>query len=149
MCRGLEAIPLSVDLWLGYLELYHKMYNSHDGFQVQKGRNSGRKGGGEIKYSFVTKNIIYVEIVLHKTFFNAKQYTYFTKQHNYFYSSVLRSIIFYFFLYTFFIIRACSGPSVRRQSQPVDLTTGPYYLITNKTFRLYAVQLHEHEMIKT
>jgi len=30
--RGLEAIPLSVDLWLSYLELYHKMYNSHEGF---------------------------------------------------------------------------------------------------------------------
>lgn len=32
--RGLEAIPLSVDLWLSYLELYHKMYNSHDNFQT-------------------------------------------------------------------------------------------------------------------
>jgi hypothetical protein len=30
--RGLEAIPLSVDLWLAYLELYHKMYNSHENF---------------------------------------------------------------------------------------------------------------------
>ena len=24
--RGLEAIPLSVDLWVSYLELYKKMY---------------------------------------------------------------------------------------------------------------------------
>jgi hypothetical protein len=30
--RGLEAIPLSVDLWLAYLELYHKMYNTHENF---------------------------------------------------------------------------------------------------------------------
>ncbi|XP_023326591.1 uncharacterized protein LOC111700016 [Eurytemora carolleeae] len=31
--RGLEAIPLSVDLWLAYLELFHKMYSTHDNFQ--------------------------------------------------------------------------------------------------------------------
>ena len=33
--RGLEAIPLSVDLWLAYLELFHKMYSTHDNFQVR------------------------------------------------------------------------------------------------------------------
>ena len=30
--RGLEAIPLSVDLWLSYLELYQRMYETHDNF---------------------------------------------------------------------------------------------------------------------
>ena len=30
--RGLGAIPLSVDLWVAYLELYHKMYTNHDNF---------------------------------------------------------------------------------------------------------------------
>lgn len=30
--RGLEAIPLSVDLWISYLELYHKMYHDHSNF---------------------------------------------------------------------------------------------------------------------
>ncbi len=30
--RGLEAIPLSVDLWITYLELYYKMYQGHDDF---------------------------------------------------------------------------------------------------------------------
>lgn len=32
--RGLEAIPLSVDLWDGYLELYHKMYQTHEDFDT-------------------------------------------------------------------------------------------------------------------
>ena len=27
--RGLAAIPLSVDLWVAYLELYYKMYSTH------------------------------------------------------------------------------------------------------------------------
>lgn len=31
--RGLEAIPLSVDLWLNYLDLYYKMYCEHDDFE--------------------------------------------------------------------------------------------------------------------
>jgi len=30
--RGLTAIPLSVDLWVSYLELYHKMYSTHEEF---------------------------------------------------------------------------------------------------------------------
>ncbi len=30
--RGLEAIPLCVDLWMAYLELYHRMYQSHEDF---------------------------------------------------------------------------------------------------------------------
>ena len=30
--RGLGAIPLSVDLWVAYLELYHKMYSNHEDF---------------------------------------------------------------------------------------------------------------------
>ncbi|XP_059091219.1 uncharacterized protein LOC131886822 [Tigriopus californicus] len=30
--RGLEAIPMSVDLWLAYLELYRKMYEKLDNF---------------------------------------------------------------------------------------------------------------------
>ena len=30
--RGLTAIPLSVDLWVAYLELYYKMYSKHEGF---------------------------------------------------------------------------------------------------------------------
>ncbi|CAB4053989.1 PRPF39 [Lepeophtheirus salmonis] len=30
--RGLEAIPLSVDLWITYLELYRKLYKHHDKF---------------------------------------------------------------------------------------------------------------------
>jgi len=32
--RGLTAIPLSVDLWVTYLELYHKMYSTHEEFPV-------------------------------------------------------------------------------------------------------------------
>ena len=30
--RGLAAIPLSVDLWVAYLELYYKMYSTHEDF---------------------------------------------------------------------------------------------------------------------
>ena len=30
--RGLGAVPLSVDLWVAYLELYHKMYSTHENF---------------------------------------------------------------------------------------------------------------------
>jgi tetratricopeptide (TPR) repeat protein len=30
--RGLEAIPLSVDLWISYLELYRKLYRGHEDF---------------------------------------------------------------------------------------------------------------------
>ena len=30
--RGLSAIPLSVDLWVAYLELYYKMYSTHQDF---------------------------------------------------------------------------------------------------------------------
>lgn len=30
--RGLAAIPLSVDLWVAYLELYYKMYSTHQDF---------------------------------------------------------------------------------------------------------------------
>ena len=30
--RGLAAIPLSVDLWVAYLELYFKMYSTHEDF---------------------------------------------------------------------------------------------------------------------
>ncbi len=30
--RGLEAIPLSVDLWVSYLNLYHKMYKTTEDF---------------------------------------------------------------------------------------------------------------------
>merc|ERR1719361_2493321 len=30
--RGLGAVPLSVDLWVAYLELYHKMYSTHMDF---------------------------------------------------------------------------------------------------------------------
>merc|ERR1719341_1519012 len=32
--RGLGAVPLSVDLWVTYLELYHKMYSTHEEFPV-------------------------------------------------------------------------------------------------------------------
>merc|ERR1719193_2152182 len=32
--RGLGAVPLSVDLWVAYLELYHKMYSTHENFQT-------------------------------------------------------------------------------------------------------------------
>ena len=32
MHRGLEAIPMSVDLWIAYLELYHKMYKKDPDF---------------------------------------------------------------------------------------------------------------------
>jgi len=32
--RGLTAIPLSVDLWVTYLELYHKMYSTHEEFPI-------------------------------------------------------------------------------------------------------------------
>ena len=30
--RGLEAIPMSIDLWIAYLELYHKMYRNQFDF---------------------------------------------------------------------------------------------------------------------
>ena len=30
--RGLTAIPLAVDLWVAYLELYHKLYSARPAF---------------------------------------------------------------------------------------------------------------------
>ena len=32
--RSLQAIPLSSDLWIAYLELYYKIYEKHDGFDT-------------------------------------------------------------------------------------------------------------------
>ena len=32
--RGLEAIPLSTDLWMAYLDLYKTMYEKHENFEV-------------------------------------------------------------------------------------------------------------------